>query len=487
MKKSLPCIISAVIFSLTCVLGNAMADSNTVLLIHSNNQDGSNIFTDSSASNNSISPNGNVVHSTAQFKFGGSSIYFDGDKDYLSIPDSEDWNFISSDGTIDFWVNIQKAKLAGLLTQNNNDKNWAVYAYEDGRVAAGIIGVNKMESPPGVLVAGVWHHIAFVKSGNVTTIYVDGINVVSGTTGVWNSSSNPLRVGGFNYGGSDNYLEGYMDEIRVSKGVARWTSNFTPPTGPVESDMFVKSDMDDDGVIDEWDVCPDTPVNSPVDNRGCAIDCFSQDDIDAAVEAAIKPLQQEIGTLGEDSDGDGVIDSKDSCPDTPLGSIITQDGCPVVDTNPPTGAVKVSKPYIWQQYNQDVKVTISGYVRDELSCLIDGAGTGVSSAYISISGKINELALDGSGRFSIDIKFKAEKEMIYNIELFAADTKSASLGGPNKGLVDSVQIRVQKPEKYVDSDKTKGQKDEKCVDSHKTKDQKDKKSKKDTKNDRKVR
>ncbi len=48
--------------------------------------------------------NGNVRHSTSQSKFGSSAIYFDGDSDYLTIPNSQDWQFGSDDFTIDFWA-----------------------------------------------------------------------------------------------------------------------------------------------------------------------------------------------------------------------------------------------------------------------------------------------------------------------------------------------------------------------------------------------
>ena len=77
--------------------------SDIKLLIHGNDGDGSN-FRDSSLSNHAITAGGDVTHSTADMKFSGGSIKFDSDGDYLSIPDSADWDFGNGDFTIDFWL-----------------------------------------------------------------------------------------------------------------------------------------------------------------------------------------------------------------------------------------------------------------------------------------------------------------------------------------------------------------------------------------------
>ena len=84
-----------------------------------------------------------------------------------------------------------------------------------------------MSAPAGSIVTGAWQHVAVVKQGSTTKIYVNGNEKASSTTSVWSSSTNSLLVGGS--GGSQPSSNAYIDELRVSKGIARWTSAFTPP------------------------------------------------------------------------------------------------------------------------------------------------------------------------------------------------------------------------------------------------------------------
>lgn len=110
------------------------------------------------------------------------------------------------------------------------------------------------------------------------------------------------------------------------------------------------------------------------------------------------------------------------------------------DETPPAGAVHAYPNILWSPNNKMVEVTISGYVRDELSMVRDGEGVGIFSAYLLVNGTEQiPLSLDGDGKFSIIREFEAEKGALYNIELYAADTNP---GTPNEGLVDRTYIRV---------------------------------------------
>jgi hypothetical protein len=74
----------------------------------------------------------------------------------------------------------------------------------------------------------IWHHIAVVRSSNTVTIYIDGVNAGSGTIGNIAEYANILSIG--KQIGGDYYQGGWIDEVRISKGTARWVANFTPPT-----------------------------------------------------------------------------------------------------------------------------------------------------------------------------------------------------------------------------------------------------------------
>ena len=116
-----------------------------------------------------------------------------------------------------------------------------------------------------------------------------------------------------------------------------------------------------------------------------------------------------------------------------------------LDVTPPAGSVHAHDNLLWSPNNKMVEVTLSGYVRDELSMARDGGGTGVSSAHLLINGiETIPLVLDANGEFSVDKEFKASKGTTYTIELYAADTNPEDQGGPNNGLVvvDQTYIRV---------------------------------------------
>ena len=78
-----------------------------------------------------------------------------------------------------------------------------------------------------------WYHIAVVRNGSTVTIYRDGISVGSGSDTVSHnpSTATTLMIGGGSATGFNNfYFNGYLDDLRITKGYARYTSNFTPPT-----------------------------------------------------------------------------------------------------------------------------------------------------------------------------------------------------------------------------------------------------------------
>ena len=190
-------------------------------------------FDDASASNHTITANGNAKTEDTQKKFGATSLYLDGTGDFLSVPDSSDWEFGTGDFTMDCWfysLGTQPIH-AGIMGQNNSTNTYQnMMQVADGNTLrwqchAGI------EIVAGVFSNNTWHHVAFVRNGDTATIYLDGFSVGTGTftTTIGNIDS-VFWIGNRNYGSGDGVFYGYIDEARVSKGVARWTSNFTPDT-----------------------------------------------------------------------------------------------------------------------------------------------------------------------------------------------------------------------------------------------------------------
>ena len=212
---------------------HAAADSYAKLLIHSDTTDGSTTFTDSSSSGHTITVNGNTHHETDQEVVGDTSIYFDGTGDYLSIPDSDDWNFGSGDMTYEFWLRPESVSgIQVLLGQYQSySENMALYMNNGGLVwedkhNSSHSGRQVATDSTSLMSTSSWYHVAVVKNGSNAKIYVDGIERGSASFSAGTDFSAAIEIGGQDSGSAYMYT-GYMDEIRVSKGIARYTQNFT--------------------------------------------------------------------------------------------------------------------------------------------------------------------------------------------------------------------------------------------------------------------
>lgn len=231
--------------SLQYIHSNTGLDSFTKLLISSDTNSGSVSFLDSSTSAHTISVVGQTQHSTTASKFGKTSIYFDGATDYLTMADSSDWAFGTGDFTIDFWIKKNRLGVEeGILGQhiasgNGNPRNvihlttsnqiW-FYDYNSG--------VSYTSNTP--FADTNWHHIAYVRVSGNLSVYLDGNYDGSVSLPSSTDNGNTMYIG-FSMGSSGQYeyFQGYLDEIRISKGVARWTSNFTPPNSAYyQNDLY---------------------------------------------------------------------------------------------------------------------------------------------------------------------------------------------------------------------------------------------------------
>lgn len=207
-------------------------DSYVKLLLHCDGTDASTSFPDASASAHTVTANGDAQVDTAQSKFGGASAYFDGTGDYLSVPDSADWNFGSGDFTIDMW--IRPANTSGikiLYSQFISDPSRQILYLDGATLKFYSAGGASVVFSGGSVSASVWQHIALVRYGDVYKLYIDGVS--GGTTtvsGALPDFGSQITIGKQDWASNEFYYAGWDEEIRISKGIARWTANFTPPT-----------------------------------------------------------------------------------------------------------------------------------------------------------------------------------------------------------------------------------------------------------------
>lgn len=215
-------------------------DTYVKLLLHMDGINGSTTFTDSSNTPKSVAVYGNARIDTAQSVFGGASGYFDGSGDFLYLDDSDDWNVGAGDFTVDCRVRRGSSSGSSYIvgqtdsTASFSGTSFALIFNSTGKVqfyvASGGTGY-VATSPLSYTSTSDWHHFAGVRDGNTLRLFVNGTQVATAdVTGVTvNNSSRKLAVGRIGeYDGA--YFTGYIDELRISKGIARWTANFTPPT-----------------------------------------------------------------------------------------------------------------------------------------------------------------------------------------------------------------------------------------------------------------
>lgn len=212
------------------------ADDDTVLLLHCEGTDGSTTFTDSSASAHTVTAGGNGQIDTDDFKFGTSSYLGDGSGDYLSVPDSTDWNVGSDSFTIECWVkansfpNTYNAIFSQRYSYNSDAGLTCFIKNNSGTMQLftewtynGYTRYNLIVDYPFVI--DTWYHIVWQRYGRNMMLFVNGHRIGYldiGTTTIYNSSET-FMIGCTKSSGSINYSwDGWIDEFRFTKGVARY-------------------------------------------------------------------------------------------------------------------------------------------------------------------------------------------------------------------------------------------------------------------------
>lgn len=210
-------------------------DTSIGLLMHGNGADASTTLTDSSSGSKTLTANGNAQIDTAQAKFGGASILLDGTGDYVSAADSADWNFGSGAFTIDCWVRYNSVTSSNFYSQYVDSNNRVAFrktatALQFFIISSGSTLANyTVNWTPST---GVWYHLALVRSGTSLYMFIDGVSQTLTVNTAISTNSVPdlaaqIEMGSSAGGVSD--LNGWIDELRIVKGSAKWTAGFTPP------------------------------------------------------------------------------------------------------------------------------------------------------------------------------------------------------------------------------------------------------------------
>ncbi|TCP06558.1 LamG domain-containing protein [Caldimonas thermodepolymerans] len=235
-------LVNPFVFGAGAAPGGDPFFANVVLLMHFDGTDGSTSFVDSSSRARTVTPNGNAKISGSDPKFGAGCGLFDGAGDYLTCANSADFNFGSGNFTVEAWIRTAVTNSFRTIVTNRasagSDPGFLFFINNNGVLAAQCWGptsgtaLGACVSPNGTISANTWHHVAYCRQGNTFRLFADGVQVASATSSnAVANSSNQLYVGRDPSSTARDW-NGRIDDLRVTKGTARYTSNFTPPSAP---------------------------------------------------------------------------------------------------------------------------------------------------------------------------------------------------------------------------------------------------------------
>ena len=212
------------------------AITNTSLLLS-----GTNAGILDNAIKNNLETVGSAQVSTGVVKYGTGSMSFNGTTDYLYVPFTPQYIFGTSNWTVEFWVNATSIANGPTFLELNSENTGGFGSIRIAVSSGGAIyllcstggaWINTSTTAAGAMTTGSWYHIAAVRNGSTFTLYVNG------TSGLTYSSASALsNAGTYSFIGCDyssntpqSLFSGYIDDLRITEGVARYTANFTPPT-----------------------------------------------------------------------------------------------------------------------------------------------------------------------------------------------------------------------------------------------------------------
>ncbi len=206
------------------------------MLLHADGNNGDTLIKDYSPNGLNVITTGIASISTAQSKFGGSSISLPSTTSFVTAPvTGSQYSFGSGNFTIEFfgyfthaasqysrWITFSGTTggYGELTIRQESNNSYAFFYYING-VLTGPFG-------GGTVIRNAWTHIALIRNGNAWELYANGSLQVGRFLSATLPSFSQVTLGG----SSSEHGTGFYDEVRITKGVARHTTNFTPPTAP---------------------------------------------------------------------------------------------------------------------------------------------------------------------------------------------------------------------------------------------------------------
>lgn len=209
--------------------------SNVSLLLHMDGTSGSTVFTDSSTNNLTATRTGGPTISTSVKKFGTGAGFFDSSTDYLTYSSNPLFGFGTGDFTIEMWIYPQGTNaFQGFFNIGTYEDGILMRWHADSEVTDSLY-INSIEynwSPSVNAPRNTWTHVALVRNVGTVKMFANGINRIGNVVNNSDLGSSAIALIGASAHNPGEGFNGYIDEVRVTKGVALYTSDFTPPSEP---------------------------------------------------------------------------------------------------------------------------------------------------------------------------------------------------------------------------------------------------------------
>ena len=227
------------------------------LLLPFDGSNGATSTTDSSNTNNSVTFVGTAQLSTAQSKFGGSSLLLDGNSDYVYVSNSDLGITSTESFTIEFWtylIDANDGNQVNWYSDYSGSSNGISFEKNSSNVLKVWNGDNARITGTTTISSGQWYHMALSGTSGSYKLFLNGTQEGSTSSNGFTGGTTNKYIGCFYWaglGGAVRLVNGYIEDFRITRGEARYTSNFTPPTsahltsaGDVNKHIVVNSDAD---------------------------------------------------------------------------------------------------------------------------------------------------------------------------------------------------------------------------------------------------
>jgi len=236
--------VASAISTFTITFDIENSNYTSTILKASGNNGTNTALNDASASNRSITLNGDIsAQAFTPHHPGGYSAYFDGNQDYLTIPHDSGFDFGTGDFTVEGWwyptggpaVNSGASNRSTIIgTYNNGAGGFGVQYRFDTSEFNFFFADTPILTPSYTVVLNNWYHFAVVRNSGTLTFYINGVSIGSTSDSTNLTYTSQLWIGRINStagGGTiTQEVQGYLSDIRIVKGTAVYTAEFTPPT-----------------------------------------------------------------------------------------------------------------------------------------------------------------------------------------------------------------------------------------------------------------